>query len=150
MNAIVEPPGARRAVPQPVNRLGGESSFLQKFAAAAFGRILAGIDEAAGQLPSVLLHRRTILPHQWEAPAGRACDDRDVIGLFDRVIKLRRRAARELDLALDDAHPRRDFGGPALADSRPFPGHAMHPTIQLCAVRTTVAGGRRSQVVAKA
>src|SRR5262249_52877870 len=46
--------------------------------------------------------------------------DRDVIGLLDRVIGLRRGAAGKLHLARDDAYPRRHRRGAARAYARPF------------------------------
>src|SRR5262249_13867657 len=89
---------------------------------AAFGRILAGVDQARRQLPGVSLERGAVLPHYRNFAGAGERDDRDVIGLLHRVIDLRRRAAREFHLTRDEAHPRRHPRGAARAYARPFHG----------------------------
>ena len=59
------------AVPAEVgDALGPEAGLLQELAAARGLRILAGIDQARGQLPRVLLDRRPELPDDRDAPVA--------------------------------------------------------------------------------
>src|SRR5262249_6008833 len=71
------------------------------------------------------LERGAVLPHDRDFAGAGERNDRDVIGLLDRVIDLRRRAAGEFHLARDEAHPRRHRRGAARAYARPF--HAATP-----------------------
>ncbi len=164
VDAVAQPSCAGRAVAQAVDGARQAAGLFQQFAAAACGRVLAGIDHAGRQLPGERLGRRPVLPYNRDAPIGQDREDRNVIGLLDRVIDVRGTPGREFDLACDDAHPRRYLGDPARADLRPcsglgrcgrlFGGFALHACAPRCHApapfKVTVSGGRRSQVVAKA
>src|SRR5262249_16032538 len=89
-----------------------------------------------GQLPGERFERRAVLPHDRDFPAWGERDDRDVIGLLDRVIGLRRGAARKLHLARDDAHPRRHRRGASRAYARP-----VHVIAGISADPSTDIGG---------
>src|SRR4029450_7912348 len=98
--------------------------------------------------------RRAVLPHDRNFPAWGERDDRDVIGLLDRVIGLRRRAARKLHLARDDAHPRRHRRGAARAYARPFHGHdpkrSKVTTLDAALIRSSPRKrGPRSRIVSR-
>ncbi len=142
MNAVAEPARTGAVFAQVVDGTRGQASLFEQFAPAAVGRSLPGIDQPGRQLPRECFERRAVLPHDRDLAAASERDDRDIVGLLDRVVGLRRLAARKLDLARDDAHPRRNLGGAARAYSRPF--HREGP------FSGTVSGGRRNQVVAKA
>ena len=73
------------------------------------------------------LKRRPVLPHDRYPAVRRQCDDSDIILLADRMIQLRRRVGGELDLALDDFHPRRNARGAAGFDPGPIFSHGSHP-----------------------
>ena len=90
VDAVVEAPGAGAFVAQRVNGARGQAGLLHELAAAAVGRALAGIDQAGRQLPREGFDRRPVLPHDRHLAAARERDDRDVIGLLDRVVDLRR------------------------------------------------------------
>src|SRR5262249_9988876 len=120
VDAVVEAPGAGGVLAQRVNGARGEAGLFHELAPAAVGRVFAGIDEARRQLPGERFERRAVLPHDRDFPTGGERDDRDVIGLLDRVIGLRRRPTRKLHLARDDAHPGRHRRGAARAYARPF------------------------------
>src|SRR5690242_20486335 len=57
VDAVVEAAGAGRVLAQRMDRARGEAGLLQELAPAAFGRVLAGIDEARRQFPGVGLER---------------------------------------------------------------------------------------------
>src|SRR5262245_10693877 len=122
MDAVVEAAGARRLVPELLDPARGQPGLLQQLAPAALDRTFTRVDHARRQLPRVSFDRRTVLPNDGNSSAARQRDDRYIIGLHDRVKGLRRSVARKLDLARDDAHPRRDLRRAARADARPFHG----------------------------
>src|SRR5262249_42067828 len=122
VDAVVEAPGAGGIFAERVNGARAEPGLFHELAPAAAGGVSAGMEGARRQLPGERFERRAVLPHDRNFPAWGERDDRDVIGLLDRVIGLRRRAARKLHLARDDAHPRRHRRGAARAYARPFHG----------------------------
>jgi len=84
----------------------GKTGLLHEFPAAAGGGILAGIDEPGRQLPGKTLQRRTVLPDDGNAAIRQYRDDGDIIRLADRMVDFTFSARSELDLALDNRHPR--------------------------------------------
>jgi hypothetical protein len=105
----------------------GKTSLLHEFAAAARGRILARLDEPGRQFPGKALQCRTVLPDDGNAAIRQRCDDGDVILLDDRVIEFSFCVRSELNLALDDCHPRRDARDLAGFDLRPILDHGSRP-----------------------
>src|SRR5215472_1750571 len=139
VDAVVEASGAGGVLAERVNGARGEAGLFHELAPAAVGRVFAGIDQARRQLPRERFERGAVLPHDRDFSAARERDDRDVIGLLDSVIGLRRRAARKLHLARDDAHPRRHRRGAARAYARPFHGDDPKPGKLMTLERLVVA-----------
>src|SRR5262249_56362656 len=63
MQAVAEPPGARRRVAQAVDRARGQAGLLEQLAPAALERILAVVPESRRQFPGERFQRRPVLPH---------------------------------------------------------------------------------------
>ena len=93
MTAVVQASGARRVFPQEVNRTCGQPGFFKQLAATRVGRTFSRIDQARWQFPGEGLERGPVLPHERNFSALGESNDRDVIGLLDRVINLRFLAA---------------------------------------------------------
>src|SRR5262249_35916130 len=141
VDAIVQAPGAGGVLAERVHGARAKARLFQKLAPATFGGILALVDEARRQFPAIGLERRPVLPHDRNFSGAGERDDRDVIGLLDRVVDLRRLPTRKFHLPRNEAHPRRHRRGAARTDARPF--HAS-------SFSATLVGGRRRNVVAKA
>ena len=76
-----------------MNRSCGQPGFFKQLAATPVGRAFSRINQARWQFPGEGLERRPVLPHERNFFVRGESNDRDVIGLLDRVINLRFLAA---------------------------------------------------------
>src|ERR1700730_6520425 len=113
MDPVVEASGAWKCRSEEKNFASNEPGLFNELAPATVNRIFPMIDKTCRQLPGECFKRRPVLAHDRNLSAARERDDCDIVGLLDGVIGLRLRAALKLDLARDDAHPRRHAGGAA-------------------------------------